>query len=73
MLETTIFPGQVMAGRILSSTERLNVQVAIRPAPSVTLRVTGVVPVDTMAPASGVCVIAPNGSEQLSVAVASVV
>lgn len=68
-LTFVMFAGQeVKVGGVASTTLVVKLQVAVRPDPSVTCRVTVVVPKANSVPMAGVCVTALAGSEQLSAA-----
>jgi hypothetical protein len=61
--------GQVIAGGVVSFTVTVNEQLAERPAPSVTVQLTVVVPFGNAVPDAGVHTVAPAGSGQLSATV----
>ena len=66
-----MFAGQLIVGFTASFTVTVNEQAAVRPAPSVTVQLTDVVPLGKATPEAGVQTTAPCPSGQLSVAVGS--
>jgi hypothetical protein len=64
-----MFAGQLICGFSLSLTMTMKEHVAVRPAPSVTVQLTVVVPLGKADPDGGLQTTAPAGSVQLSVAV----